>query len=376
MKILALLSDQPYPPFSGSKVRNQHLWPEIAKFAEIKVLGVSARPQEFSFQFPTKFFPFATSPKPQKAWNAFLYSFHQWPFSQQLQQAVIHEIEAWKPDIIHAEELRMWPYIPTNFGGKTSCTFHNVETELLKSTGSSTFPLFRGLSQKCHQKHLESFEKRCVNSIQTIFAYSEVDQKILAKKYPEKMFHATSGGVTLQPDAWQTQTMNKSILFTGSLSYWPNIEALNWFFSEIYPAIKSDVTVKVAGSNANSDLKSYLHEQGVTFYDSPLDLTPIYQESALTFVPLKSGSGTRGKILESIGLGRMVVTTAKGVEGLDLNNSEGVQIADDANSFIKSIKEFCQDSEKRKVIAQRGHQKIQNYAWESVAKRLFSIWTT
>ncbi len=374
MKILALLSDQPYPPFSGSKVRNQYLWPELAKSAEIRVLGVSARPQDFSFEFPTKFFPFTTETLPKKVWNAFMYSYHQWPFSQELQQAVIQEIDTWKPDIIHAEELRMWPYIPKSFLGKKSCTFHNVETELLKSTGSTAFPIARKLSQRFHQENLEQFERKCIESIESIFAYSEVDQKHLAKKYPQKSFFTTSGGVTLLPDAWQTQAKDNSILFTGSLSYWPNIEALNWFFAEIYPSIKGEVKVKVAGSNASQALKEFFGAQDITFYDSPAELAPIYQESAMSIVPLKSGSGTRGKILESIGLGRMVISTTKGVEGLDLKNLEGVLIADTAESFISSIKEYCNDSEKRKAIAAKGYQQIQRYSWDSVAKRLLSLW--
>jgi glycosyltransferase involved in cell wall biosynthesis len=374
MKILALLSDQPYPPFSGSKVRNQFLWPELAKFAEIKVLGVSARPQDFSFSFPTKFFSYAQSALPQKAWNAFFYSFHQWPFSPALKEAVIQEVNAWQPDIIHAEELRMWPYIPHDFRGKSSCTFHNVETELLKSTGSSSFPCFRGISQKFHQTNLENFEQKCIKSIETIFAYSQVDQKILEKKYPEKKVYSTSGGVALHDGAWKNQSENNSILFTGSLAYWPNVEALHWFFQEIYPQIKNEVQVKVAGSNASGEIKELLRSNGATFYDSPMDLSSIYRESKLSIVPLRSGSGTRGKILESIGYGRMVITTAKGVEGLNLQNTEGVHIADDATTFANCIREYCHDSSKRSTIAQNGQQQIQQYSWDNVAKGLLSIW--
>lgn len=373
MKLLILLSEQPYPPFGGSKARNLDLWPEVAKYAEIKAFGVSSSQQDFSFSFPTKFFPFERKSKFLRWKSAFQYSYHQWPVSEELKKAVEQEIQIWQPDVIHAEELRMWPYIPKAFLGKTSCTFHNVESELLKKTFSSAVPIFRSFSQFLHQKNLEAFESNCVHSMQKIFAYSEVDKAFLENKF-KKAFSLTSGGVQIFPESWKKQTEKRTILFTGSLAYWPNIEALNWYIKYIHPIVRNRVEFCVAGSNASQELKETFRQECIRFVDSPLNLRPYYEEAALSIVPLLSGSGTRGKILESIGQGRMVVSTKKGAEGLSFTQGQGIHFADDATQFAQAILYYLDNIQDRTILAEKGFEKVQMYSWENVAKRLMEQW--
>lgn len=372
-KILVLVSEQPYPPFGGSKARNLELWPELAKVASLKVLGTSSNPQKFSYSFPTTFYSYERPPFFSRLKNAFQFSYHQWPMSKQLEAAIEREIHEWKPDVVHAEELRMWRYIPKSFLGKTSCTFHNVETELLKKTQSSVVPLFRSVSQKLHQKNLETFEARCVKSVQTIFAYSEVDRQILQKKY-KRNFGITSGGVKLVSNSWNSQAQNRMILFTGSLSYWPNVEALEWYFQKIHPKIRDQVDFRVAGSNASDQLKNLFQKENIQFIDSPPNLDPYYKEAAISIVPLLSGSGTRGKILESIGNGRMVVSTTKGAEGLNFSSGEGITFADEPEEFAKKILYFLEHPEERKSVAEKGFKKAESYSWEKVAMGLLEQW--
>lgn len=372
-KILVLISEQPYPPFGGSKARNLELWPELAKLADLKVLGTSSNPQRFSFSFPTTFYPYERSPLFIRVKNAFQLSYHQWPISKQLEMAIEREIHEWKPDVVHAEELRMWRYIPQNYRGKTSCTFHNVETDLLKKTQSSVVPFLRPFSQSLHQKNLEIFETDCVNSVKHIFAYSEVDRQILQKKYG-KNFGITSGGVKLVPYSWNSQAQTRTILFTGSLSYWPNVEAIEWYLREIHPKIRNEVNLRIAGSNASINLKTLLQKENIQFIDSPPTLEPHYKEAAISIVPLLNGSGTRGKILESLGNGRMVVSTKKGAEGLSFTSGEGISFADDSEDFAKQILHFLNHPEERKSVAEKGFKKVEAYSWEKVAMGLMEQW--
>jgi polysaccharide biosynthesis protein PslH len=375
MKILVLLSEQPFPPFGGSKVRNFFLWPEIAKLGpEIKVLGTSNGKLEGSYPFSTKFFPYTRDGLFLRIWNAINYSYHQWPTSEELRKAISHEIAEWNPDIIHAEELRMAAYIPKDFKKIKSCTFHNVESELLKKTGSTKIPIIGKILEKIHLYNLKKFEKNIIQSFDLKFAYSEVDKKKYEETYKVTNWQFTSGGAAIQKDSWKNQSLESSVLLAGSFSYAPNIEGAQWFFAKVFPKIKGRFHLVAAGSGATLEMRKLFSDNGVEFVDSPLDLTEIYKKCAFSIVPLLSGSGTRGRILESIGLGRVCITTTIGAEGLDLDIGEGIEICDQADEFGEAILSLLGNIEKRTAIARNGLLAIEKFSWNQVAQKLLYSW--
>ncbi len=116
---------------------------------------------------------------------------------------------------------------------------------------------------------------------------------------------------------------------------------------------------------------------GVTFIDTPAGpFAPLYASHGVVVVPVLEGSGTRGKILEALAHERVVVTTTKGPEGLELTEGEGFVIADGAGPFATAIAEVMKSPESRANIARRGREAVmERYDWSVVAKGLVEAWT-
>src|SRR5262249_24993791 len=108
---------------------------------------------------------------------------------------------------------------------------------------------------------------------------------------------------------------------------------MEWFLNAIAPHLVPQVQITVAGSEADASLRQLLARRRVRFVDTPIDLKPLYDEHADVVVPLLEGSGTRGKILEALAHERLVITTPKGAEGLEIREGEGVVIADGAEAL-------------------------------------------
>src|SRR5579885_1067274 len=119
-----------------------------------------------------------------------------------------------------------------------------------------------------------------------------------------------------------------------------------------------------------------IQRAGAQFIDTPRDLSPLYRESAICAVPVLEGSGTRGKILEACAYQRVVLTTTRGLEGLDLRpGEEGVIVADDAAEFARALDRWSTETSDRIRLAQAGRAAVlARYDWRSVAEDLLRQW--
>ncbi len=383
MRILVLASDNPSPPINGTRIRNFHLWMELRKLGhEVKVLAITRNQDDLKLSSETlEFYPFTRRNIFLRIWMRFFHSYHEWPVSETLKKRVDYLIEEWRPEIIHAEELRMGYYLPPKSKNpKTllSLCIHNVETELIKKTLASPLPFAKGLFNKLYRFNLMRFEKKIFHNSDILMTYSEVDTMAYQLLYPNLTFMNSSNGVNLielNPEELSLPP-SRNLLFLGSLSYLPNIEGLFWLLDKVLPTLDEEVYLTVAGSTPAPIVKERLKQLGIKLLDTPLNLRPVYLENSLLLVPLLSGSGTRGKILESLMYGRPVLTTSKGVEGLNLKQREGILIADEAHEFANSIKTWVNTSpEERNTIAQAGRAAVvSKYTWKDVGKQLLNNW--
>lgn len=384
MRILSLITDRCAPATNGTRVRNYFLWPEVKKLgAEVRLLGMDIQPNpNFSPAPPhieSDFVQHQQEPKLLRAMHSLLYSYHQWPYSLALENKLDAIIREWKPDIIHAEELRMAKYLPCmrglNLGIKQSATFHNVESDLILQTGSSALPLLRPLVNQIHRRNLLLFERKTAENCDITFAYSRVDMLRYATLFRKANWSYTSGGAHVDDSLLTTPPESPSLLIVGTLSYLPNIEGIHWFLEFVLPLLPKKTKISVAGSNASPELKQRLVQAGIKFIDTPIDLRTIYQSHAICLVPLLSGSGTRGRILEALSYGRPVVTSTKGVEGLEIERGEGVLVADAPDDFAKKIILLMENFNERKLISRCGFLKAKKYFnWSVVAKDLVEQW--
>ncbi len=384
VKVLGLLSFPPFPPLSGPQVRNFHLWPALQRCGvEVRLLCLIGRQASGKFAGPpgveTEFCRYDRDGLPRRALEVVLHSYHQWPRSKAMAACVDDLVASWRPDVIHAEELRMAFYLPRMRGLKSasveSVTFHNVESSLLGETGSWPFRFGRRLVSALHSRSLTRFEQQAASLADVAFAYSRDDLDAYRSIYPAARWALTSNGVDAQGIVAAPQVAERNVLIVGSLSWGPNIRGLFWFLDHVLGRLGQDVSVTVAGSSPTAEVRRRLAASGVRLFDTPLDLGPLYARHALCAVPLLEGSGTRGKILEACAYERVVVTTSRGIQGLELKDAPGVDVADDPGTFAERLRYWLDQPGQRAEAARATREVLlRRYDWSVVAKQLVDAW--
>lgn len=168
----------------------------------------------------------------------------------------------------------------------------------------------------------------------------------------------------------------RSIIFFGSLDYYPNLDGLTWFISEILPIIwDSDPTIQflIAGRNPPKGLKKICDDKRITIVANPSSIRSVAQYSSIAVVPLRIGGGTRLKILDAMSLGLPVISTSLGCEGLEVADQENILIKDEVNSFASSVVSLLDDRNSYLRIRENARKLVEkSYTWENVYSKLES----
>ena len=164
------------------------------------------------------------------------------------------------------------------------------------------------------------------------------------------------------------------LVFMGTLHYEPNRDALHHFTTEIFPLVRAavpDVEFEIIGGGDQPDIAALGRLPGVTFTGFVDDVRDVFGRASALVVPLRSGGGTRLKILESMAAGVPVVSTTIGAEGLDLIDGEDLLIADDRTDFAAGAILLLQDRAFARRIAETGRRRVrESYDWRSLAPRM------
>ena len=164
------------------------------------------------------------------------------------------------------------------------------------------------------------------------------------------------------------------------MDYQPNVDAVLYFTKEIFPIIKrqtKNAKLFIVGSNPTKKIKQLELEKNknIIITDYVDDVQPFYEQCAISVVPLRAGSGTRLKILESMAFGRPVISTSIGCEGLHVCNNENIIISDKPEKFAMKTIELLQNVNFREKISKNGRNLVEhNYSWESIAKKQIQIY--
>jgi glycosyltransferase involved in cell wall biosynthesis len=162
------------------------------------------------------------------------------------------------------------------------------------------------------------------------------------------------------------------------MGYSPNIDAMLYFCDEILPLIQAqvpNVKLVIAGQHPAPAILKLAERAGVSVTGAVPEVTPYYQQARLSIVPLRAGGGTRLKILESMALGRPVVSTSLGCEGLQVVDQEHLLIADTPVEFAQRVIQLLQDRELRARLAGQARRLVESrYDWSVISANLLRVY--
>jgi glycosyltransferase involved in cell wall biosynthesis len=164
------------------------------------------------------------------------------------------------------------------------------------------------------------------------------------------------------------------LVFSGSMDWHPNEDAVRYFADEILPRIRADVpgvSFTIVGRNPSARVRELASRPGIVVTGTLDDVRPSIAEGSVYVVPLRAGSGTRIKIFEALSMGKAVVSTSVGAEGLALESGRHFLAADTAHDFAHAVIRLFRDAARRRALGDAGRALVEaNYSWSKVA-RLF-----
>jgi polysaccharide biosynthesis protein PslH len=167
------------------------------------------------------------------------------------------------------------------------------------------------------------------------------------------------------------------LVFSGSLAYQANYDAMQWFLAEVYPTLHRvvpDLSLTITGSIDGVDLSKLSLDPTVQVTGYLDDVRPSVAQASVCVVPIREGGGTRLKILEAMALGTPVVATRKGAEGLDVSDGQHLMLADDPAQFIESTLRILQDPALRDAVISNGRCLVEvKYDWEAIGERFVQL---
>lgn len=261
-------------------------------------------------------------------------------------------------DVIQLEGLYLCPYIDTireHSNALISLRAHNVELEIWERIYLNEKNRLKKWYFKNLASRLSIFETNYLNSYDVIVPITERDAKrfnVLGNKKP--YFAAPMGITPFQLDLKMDDELEYSIFHLGGLDWPPNQEGLIWFLENIWQELlkkNPNLVFYVAGRNAPEKLiKKFFEYDNIIFHGEIAKAQKYMISKGIMVVPLLSGSGMRVKIIEGMALGKIIVSTTIGAEGINAKNNEEIVIAEKPEEFINSIIYYLKNKEKANSI--------------------------
>ncbi|HVP35643.1 MAG TPA: glycosyltransferase family 4 protein [Terriglobales bacterium] len=168
------------------------------------------------------------------------------------------------------------------------------------------------------------------------------------------------------------------LIFVGNFNFKPTLDGLIYFLKNIMPLLKKEIPkleIKIVGPYPEKKLKFWKNEKNLLFTGYVVDVRPYIWESTVEIIPLRIASGVRLKILEGMALGKPMVSTSIGCEGLEVIDNQHLFIADSPVEFAKKTVKLLESPDLRKKFSENSRRLVeQKYNWREIVKNLERIY--
>jgi glycosyltransferase involved in cell wall biosynthesis len=377
-----------WPLTSGGRLRSFHLVSELSRRHEVIVITtheIGEDPRLLAAQLPSCeavfSVPFVAPKKGSLSFARALISswlsplpVDLWKWQVPALRRLLEEFLAdGKPDVCVADFLAALPNLPLTGRPPTILFEHNVEHLIWKRLASLEGRWWLWGPLEVEWRKMRRFESRALCGVDLTLAVSGSDSKILSSSAPGARVSAIPTGVDTRYFApTGTPETPGSLAFLGSMDWFPNEDAVLHFVEMILPRVKSEVpeaTLTVVGRNPGVRLKAAALAAGVRLTGTVDDVRPYVAASSVVVVPLRAGGGTRLKIFEALAMGKAVVSTTVGAEGLPLEPGTHFLQADEPEAFARAVVSLLRDPGRRLDLGNAGRALVEaRYSWAQVAQ--------
>ncbi len=385
MKILFVSRWYPYPPNNGSRIRIYNLIRHLAARHQIDLIAFCSEQVQDSQlaglrPYCGKIWTTPYDPDRNGKLSKVLGYFSARPrsvvssYSQELQNQVDAAERSGQYDLLISSQVDMAVY--TQKWQASPKIFEELELTTLYEQAMAGESASRRLRDRltwwkniCHLRKAMAGFQGC-----TVVSQQE-RERALASIPAAGPIEVVPNGVDVayyRGDYGQRQP--STLIYSGSLTYFANLDAMQYFLADIFPRIKAlrpDARLLITGSTNGLDLSTLPDVAGVELTGYVEDIRPVIARSQVSVVPLRIGGGTRLKILESLALGTPVVSTTKGAEGLGLSDRKDYIAADTPEDFANAILEVLDSPKLAERLSCQGMKTVESrYDWKIIGQKL------
>ena len=281
-------------------------------------------------------------------------------------------------DLVHVDSLDLAAYLPACRNLPVVCVHHDVESALLRRRGAVERNSLRRLYFRFQARLMDEVERRSCGRVALNVAVSSRDRELLRQIAPASRIAVVPNGV--DPDEFNSDGQAGSgLAYVGGTTPFPNRDALEFFCDRILPHVRTltaeDVRVRWIGRASGEERRQYRDRFGVELTGYVPDVRPFMREAACHIVPLRTGGGTRLKILNSWAMGKPVVSTSLGCEGLETIDGENILIRDDPKDFAAAIRAVLDNAALRRRLSDGGRETVARlYSWDILGRELIDLY--
>lgn len=394
MKILFFSQRFLFPMDTGGKIRTGNILAQLGQLADLTVISNVENEKDAEYiplmdNLCKKFVAVPWS-EPKRYTLGFyfrlaLQSLSRYPvsvlndFSPALEQALKAELTNEQYDLVVCDFLQSTLNFRDVEGVPTLLFQHNVEAQITQRHYGKAQNWFTRLFWGLQHRRMLRHEGRMCRRFDGIVAVSNEDKAIMENWYQAENVHVIPTGVDtdrFKPD--DNIQEKKQLVFTGSMDWLPNEDAMAYFLESIFPLIKEeepDTGLVIVGRRPTPKIVRMAQGRGDVQLTGWVDDTrPYISESAVYIVPIRIGGGTRMKIYEALAMRKALVSTTVGAEGLPLVDGEHIYRADTPEVFSKRVVELLRDGLRRRQLGEAAMNYVfENFRWKIVAERFLDI---
>ena len=392
IRVLFLSPTVPFPLTDGGRIRVFNLLKQIATKNDVTLLALETQPTDAEGvaeleQLGVQVHLVPNAPTlPPVSFGTLVKAFlRQQPitvarydlraYRQKLKELIATETF----DLVHYEMFHTAQFhTETDLPGVLSQ--QNVDSEIWRRLCGETANPFYKFTYWTQQLAFQRYERVLSPKFDAVTCTSDIDAAVFQRHCAQDVIEIIPNGVDVthyQPDF--ASEVPAHLIYIGSMDWYPNEDAVGFFVDEVLPRIQEsvpDVRFSIVGGNPSARVQKLAEREGVVVTGRVPEIKPYFAEATVFVVPLRIGSGTRLKILEALAMGKAIVSTAVGAEGLDLRDGEEIFIADEPAAFADAVTRLLTNVPLRRQVGENGRARVeQDYDWQSIGEKLHRLYT-
>lgn len=399
-RILILSPRQASPATSGAKLRELHLARALGNWGELYLAGYAdtaaeaARAADLAFCRDYRYVPKPKAYRPEQVLSGLV---TKWPLPilNYTSEALVKAAEDLAPgadfDLIQLESIHMVRCAAAlrSRGMRTPVVWnwHNIESELMRRYAEGADSIARRAYARLTARKMRRIEREILRDALGHVVCSERERKMLLEVAPEARIAVIENGVDCDAFAPEDdpaarnapEETPRSVVFVGSMDYFPNVEGAVWFAREVWPRVRErlpELEFVIVGARPAEAVRALARTPGVKVTGTVDSVKPYYRRALAAIAPLKTGGGTRLKILEAMAAGTPVISTALGAEGLAVEaGTDYLPAGDVPERWAEHLARLTREPPWRKELIERGLETARSrYDWNRLGEKLVATY--